>query len=1096
MPESGNQKILHFASHHLPSPPHIPPPTLQSPSPADPIPHSHPETLDQSSANALFSQAVLLFHTYSWHESITQHRELVKRLSSSSTPVQTDPISPNHPQQPHEQEAWIISLISKLWFNIGIIQCHLGEYASAIEAFNHSVQINSDYVMAWFCLGMVFFEVGHFRKALRRFKQCWGFFRISVVEVKKTERDVTEGKNVTEEQRTGGPKTKTKMPVAKAKVKLGFEKDGLRYTLVREELEYNIRLCLLWKLHKQVNSERPPSEETLIELPPGILFEPVREYEVAIEEDVVEDDDEAVVAEESRTGRSPETPLSSRRYTIPRTTTSTTTPSVTILPSSVRGESSTNPPVRRRPTWSSLSPASTATPSPTTTTSEADPAAKDKKRDNLPLLKGLHFPKRLFQRRGTFPRHTGVASGREDEVTSGLPARGLASSGSNRSGLMRGHGIVPVRMRYISPSAPPSGYSASIQRWQQQQSGESSGSDTSTPRGGVIHKQEEEHDDEGDGRKGGDKPRIDSFALIAPEDTKMRIPLFKGKKTTSSRLGQLFKPLPPLPEQRASYPPSNGSSLALSQPNSSSWPEPSPTLIEASLASSGTTPSVYSRPLPPRPLIPGYSSRPAPASGHPPSTLPAPRYPPPPPPSSGYIPHLPPPPTAPPGPIITRKKVPLPLSTPLSPPSSSSSTTRPIFPPVSSVLNSLFTNDDDGEGHVNTKAINEAIEEEEEEGYDDDDDEEIISALGLDMGLLTTTITNVRSTNETFSPETYGYGGMYGYRPTRASSNVLPPSSYVGGGSGGGFVGRTTGVVNTSAARIPRTNITTTSNAIGNTRTITTATANATGIPRTTTNTAGFKTTGPYRSRSNTAPSIVTGRTTSAGNSFKRTPKDVECNTYDKEVEVELRQSPSIHLLNLDTDLDTTQALGRFTVSAPREDQHRRPRPRRRSTITGNVGSSITNQSPHTHIEEGEEEEEGEEKNQHPHFQAQAQAFTETHPSHPSHPSQLIDDQKSSLRTQPQPCPDAHHAIISEFAEVEEVEDEDEEGEEEERPRESYILARRASAFERLGVPRDDDERIHWPERGEMARVIWGLHPNPSSNPNANPNTNSNANPR
>ncbi|KAI9887526.1 MAG: hypothetical protein M1823_000617 [Watsoniomyces obsoletus] len=1049
MAEPGNQKTLRFASPELLSPPDVPPPTLQATSQADTSgDQSDSERLDFSSANRHFSHAVALFHAYSWHESIALHHELIRRIlsSSSSTPVAPPPLQSHLAgSAPAPQQEWINLLTSKLWFNIGVIRCHLGSYALAIDAFNRSLHFNSECVMGWFCLGIAFFETGEFRKALRRFRRCWGFFRIPSIEVEKRGGDIIEearGKKdiqgrAGEEDQTSGPSKKKKTPQPKAKVKLSFEKDGLRYSLMRVDLEYNIRLCLLWKLHKQVNSERPSEDRELNRLPAGIIFEPLMENVVAVEEEAVEDEDEEEprtmtrtwtikTGQETSTGtwriemEQDTTSSQSRRYTIPRSTTDITTPFGTVLDSSGLPETIT--PVTRLPPWSSTS---------TSTLPEAGAGKEGKKKDKLPLLKGLHFPRRLFQRRGTFPQDTTTKV--QDEVPSDFPAQSSGSGtspskpGSNKPSLMRGHGLVPVRMRYISPS-PPSNIRQPVGLREQQRGPHiveessnipPSGQATAETRRG-IHPQEEGDDDREERQE---RRRVDSHTLIAPEATSMRIPVFKGKK---SRLGQLFKPLPPLPEtsipERASYPSIAGSSST----SLSKWVSPPVDISGGGDSSLGASGLMYPprRGQVPPPAVSGYT--PFPVSRYP-AIHPTSRHPYP----TGYShPGIP---TASSAPLVTslrRKRVSFPLLS-----ASSTSTPRPVFQPLQSSAIHRHEDTQASTSEAVNEAINEAIYEygyhdrvEDDNDDNDEEEEDELSALGLsledleqELGLgsarglppTNTTTTNVRSTNEMFSPETYGYSISPAIRPppplrTNKTTTLIPRTT--GGGGGHGGSGNIT-------ARLP------------------------------------------YRFRSNTAPSTTPpARIDVEDDNFRLAvfsgdrpdispignSERYQYQTHnDHGIFAEYQSRRPRRRGSLDDEIDDDHQDSPARVQYPAitiSPEHLVSLKRRRDrdivvSQLGGVGLSRTTSS----FEEVDAEEvEAEE----------------------------VEAEEADIEVEEEP--EGH---------------ENQEEKEEEDPRNSYILARRASAFQRLGEPRADDS-FEWPEREEMSRRIWGGGGGSDSQPN------------
>ncbi|KAI9843323.1 MAG: NADPH oxidase activator 1 [Sclerophora amabilis] len=190
---------LRFATKHLPEPPNAPPPTH--------IP------LSPSSANSLFSHAILLFHAYDWEESIKAHRSLIRRNTIGLIPP------------------------SRLWFNIGAVRCHLGEYALAAEAFDKSVKEDPDMAVGWFCYGVALYQLEDFRRAERAFKMILAYFEDGLTEI-------------------------------------DYRPIGLDFILPKVRVQFNVRQSMLWKLHKQVNAPRP-QDWTLNRMPAGLIFEPV-----------------------------------------------------------------------------------------------------------------------------------------------------------------------------------------------------------------------------------------------------------------------------------------------------------------------------------------------------------------------------------------------------------------------------------------------------------------------------------------------------------------------------------------------------------------------------------------------------------------------------------------------------------------------------------------------------------------------------------------------------------------------------------------------------------------------------------------------------
>ncbi|KAI9812200.1 MAG: hypothetical protein M1827_004866 [Pycnora praestabilis] len=194
---------VHFHRTHA-----SPPPISSSPT------HN---SLNLSEALDLWSQAILLFHAYEWEQSITAHRRLLKHCGTVLIPH------------------------AYLWFNIGVIRAHLGEYYLASEALTKAVKTDSSFVIGWYVLGMSFFQLDDFRSAKRRFGTCLAL--------------ITDG---------GMGET------------VDYKEKGLDFVLEKTRVEWNVRQTLFEKNHKQM---RAPllldTHLSLNRLPAGKLFEPL-----------------------------------------------------------------------------------------------------------------------------------------------------------------------------------------------------------------------------------------------------------------------------------------------------------------------------------------------------------------------------------------------------------------------------------------------------------------------------------------------------------------------------------------------------------------------------------------------------------------------------------------------------------------------------------------------------------------------------------------------------------------------------------------------------------------------------------------------------
>ncbi|KAI9755310.1 MAG: hypothetical protein M1815_005100 [Lichina confinis] len=243
---------LRWASHLISSPPNAAPPIPPS-LPVGELTGNPGQTnaglaLDRESATALFSHAALLFHAYCWNMSLKLYRSIIRRsLTFNGNGSDGSDIAAPIPRPLQ---------MAHLWVNVGIIRCHLGEYALAVESFDRAVDHDQHLAVAWFLMGMALFELQDFRRAERRYKMSLSCFDSELNETADDEPPV-ESKGV---------KSTT--------TRIDYRPDGLNFVLERSRVEFNIRLSMLWKLHRQVNAERPPSW-SLNRLPAGKVFEPV-----------------------------------------------------------------------------------------------------------------------------------------------------------------------------------------------------------------------------------------------------------------------------------------------------------------------------------------------------------------------------------------------------------------------------------------------------------------------------------------------------------------------------------------------------------------------------------------------------------------------------------------------------------------------------------------------------------------------------------------------------------------------------------------------------------------------------------------------------
>ncbi|KAI9761773.1 MAG: hypothetical protein M1835_008117 [Candelina submexicana] len=199
MSSADHPNVVRFDDRHVPTPVNASPATYIS--------------LNLTEALDLWSHAVLLFHAYEWEQAVTAHRRLIKRCESTIP-------------------------LARLWFNVGVIRSHLGEYFLASEAFIKAVKIRKDLAIGWFCLGMAVFQLGDFRKAKRPFQRCLSLF-------------------------------------GEATTSIDYRPMGLDFILEKTKVEWNARQTFFEKNHKQMKAPLPlDTHLSLNRLPAGKVFQP------------------------------------------------------------------------------------------------------------------------------------------------------------------------------------------------------------------------------------------------------------------------------------------------------------------------------------------------------------------------------------------------------------------------------------------------------------------------------------------------------------------------------------------------------------------------------------------------------------------------------------------------------------------------------------------------------------------------------------------------------------------------------------------------------------------------------------------------------
>ncbi|KAI9679879.1 MAG: hypothetical protein M1817_004893 [Caeruleum heppii] len=187
------------------------------------------QTLTMLELMDLLAHAVLLFHAADWTSSIGIHRGILRRIRRNPFASAVDQYE------------------SRLWFNVGIIHVHLGEFEAAAESLERAVGAEPDMAIAWFVLATCQFENGAFRRARKAYRRCLETFE----ETERTKR---------------------------------YETKGLQYQLEKESVRVNSRLSETWESRHPVARQSPSPGLGLQRMPAGLLFEPVEDAQPEDEE--------------------------------------------------------------------------------------------------------------------------------------------------------------------------------------------------------------------------------------------------------------------------------------------------------------------------------------------------------------------------------------------------------------------------------------------------------------------------------------------------------------------------------------------------------------------------------------------------------------------------------------------------------------------------------------------------------------------------------------------------------------------------------------------------------------------------------------------
>ena len=113
-----------------------------------------------------WQKAIELYCNFDFNASLSRHKRILRKFVSSSRVKSS--ISESASETAVENRV----TRAKLWFNIGIIFCFVGEYYLATEALRKCTEIDKDLVVGWYALGIAMFQMRKYRTSGQAFVQC------------------------------------------------------------------------------------------------------------------------------------------------------------------------------------------------------------------------------------------------------------------------------------------------------------------------------------------------------------------------------------------------------------------------------------------------------------------------------------------------------------------------------------------------------------------------------------------------------------------------------------------------------------------------------------------------------------------------------------------------------------------------------------------------------------------------------------------------------------------------------------------------------------------------------------------------------------
>ena len=111
-------------------------------------------------------KAIQSYCTFDFDTSLSRHKRILRKLVSSSRANSSIAASASETATENRVTR------AKLWFNIGIIFCFVGEYYLATEALRKCTEIDKDLVVGWYALGVAMFQMRKYRSSGQAFVRC------------------------------------------------------------------------------------------------------------------------------------------------------------------------------------------------------------------------------------------------------------------------------------------------------------------------------------------------------------------------------------------------------------------------------------------------------------------------------------------------------------------------------------------------------------------------------------------------------------------------------------------------------------------------------------------------------------------------------------------------------------------------------------------------------------------------------------------------------------------------------------------------------------------------------------------------------------